>query len=172
MYLHNDSIFRKAQNIHTGDQIHTQHDAKFKFISVSRWRGAAQSWAVCVRVCFVLSISAVLAVFGEKDRGSTGFDHVASKLPLPLSFCLTHTLTHTDTSAEGAEVSMVLQSQYYHCSLNQITQAVISFFSEVLFKSKFTSYMTISRKKNYSFFSSLLVNLSFSLTLFLQSSCE
>jgi len=101
----------------------------------------------------VLKISAVLAVFGEKDRGSIGFDHVASKLSLSLSLSLTDTHTHTHiraVGAAGAAISMVLQSQYYHCSPNQIRQAVISFFSKVHFKSKFTSYMTICKKKKYS----------------------
>ncbi len=117
---------------------------------------------MCVWVCFVLSISAVLAVFGEKDRGSIGFDHSIQTPSLSLS--LSHTLTHTDTRTEGAEVSMVLQSLYYHCSLNQITQAVISFFSEVHFKSKFTSYMTISGGKKLLFlFFSLCQSLFLSL---------
>lgn len=47
----------------------------------------------------MLSISAVLAVFGEKDRGSIGFDHVASKLTL--SHTLTRTHRHTRSGSRG-----------------------------------------------------------------------
>lgn len=50
----------------------------------------------------MLKISAVLAVFGEKDRGSIGFDHVASKLPL------SHTHTRGGSRGlNGATVSVL-----------------------------------------------------------------
>lgn len=152
---------------HTQKAKYTQHDAKFKFISVSRWRGAAKSWAVCVWMCFVLSISAVLAVFGEKDRGSIGFDHVASKLPHSLSHTHTNSHRHTHRGSRGLSGATV-------SVLSLLTKSDNASCDKLLFRGTFQKqiYLLHDHLRRKKTTLSFLLSLSISLSLSPQSSCE